>query len=890
MTSLRLLFVLTLLIANAYCTPAISFPYNAQLPPVARIDHAFSHSFSPYTFKSDSTISYTLGNHPAWISLDSAERKLYGVPEESDVAPGEVVGQEVEIIATDATGSASMIATIVVSRGDAPTVKIPISEQFKRFGNFSAPSSLLSYPSTAFEYKFDQNTFQHEPDMINYYAVSGDSSPLPSWVKFDAASLAFSGQTPEIEALFQPPQRFDIRLVASDIVGFSASAVDFSIVVGSRKLTTDNPNLLLNATRGETFQYDGLSDGIRLDGEVVGPGDVKVTASDLPTWLVFDPASWKLEGTPEQRDSSANFSIHFEDSFSDTLDVHGQINIATGLFEATFQDIEVTPGEELTLDLAPHFKNPKDVSISIRSEPKQDWLKWDGLTVRGKAPKSATGEVMLFIEASSMSTKSTETEPLRMTFLAPDGRTTAVAGPTSRPESGDDDTDNEENDNDDDTENDSGGVANGTILLATIIPVLAIAVGIMLLVCFLRRRRNRRTYLSSKRAKISNPVVGSLRVNASLTSMEAAEREAAGMGVSTQMFQPVKGGLTQFTTHGSSRHSRSSETLGSTPSRAPGVNYAAQATPRAAENNETDDDNRSWFTVGQTPPRPQGDKSRESQHSNADVSLANRELLPSPLLLHDHGADQTFRSNLELTIPSLDDLSDLQLTSDIDERKPTHYSTITTSSAALPSSRPASPSEPYPPLPRPVYTGLDPVREREKSSSDRDWSTIKESESDESVPAILPRGRSRLSSQQWVSQRTAHSLYNDSSSFARARSIVTEASFASDENWRTFPNRERTEAGLSCASVPSLGLEKPPAEPQRPSTSGRGEEKPKVGEVSASASAAVSGGPSTTWTAPKRSASKYSRLNEDVDVAPPTPNWRREDSGMTSEGSHKAFL
>ncbi|KOS21590.1 Axial budding pattern protein 2 [Escovopsis weberi] len=193
-------------------------------------DQFFSYSLSPHTFQSTSNVSYSLGDHPDWLSIDSRSGRLYGTPDGDEVPPGEVVGQVLDLIATDDTGSTSTSATLVVSRKQGPSVQIPLAQQITSFGQFSAPSTLLLYPSTEFEYIFDPETFT-TPHTLNYYATSNDSSPLPSWLHFDRDRLRFSGKTPAFKSLTQPPQVFDISLVASNIVGFSGAWVSFSILV-----------------------------------------------------------------------------------------------------------------------------------------------------------------------------------------------------------------------------------------------------------------------------------------------------------------------------------------------------------------------------------------------------------------------------------------------------------------------------------------------------------------------------------------------------------------------------------------------------------------------------------------------------------------------------------
>ncbi|KAI6784218.1 Axial budding pattern protein-like protein [Emericellopsis cladophorae] len=839
-------------------TPTIAFPFNAQLPPVARIGSLWTYTLSPHTFRSDFNITYTLGQHPSWMSFEGQSQRLYGIAEDDSVPPGEVVGQPFQIIATDDTGSATMDAEIVVSRDEGPSIRIPISEQIQQFGDYSAPSSLLTYPSTDFKYTFDQQTFKHEPNMINYYATSGNSSPLPAWIAFDAPSLTFTGQTPGVDALYQPPQQFDIRLVASDIEGFSSTSIEFSIVVSSHKITVDEPVLELNASRGNSFEYDGLGGSVKLDGKPVAPGDLDVAVTNLPQWLSFDQKSWVLEGKPGKEDHSTNFTLTFSDSFSDTLDVWGTINVASGLFETTFHNIEATPGEEFKLDLSTYLKDPKDTEIEISTRPQQAWLKLDGQEIKGKVPKSESGKLEIMVQAQSKKSGIMETETFALTFLAPDGRstttpTTGTAQPSQTGTNVDDDGDDHDEKGNGDEEGkgqkdnaaDEGGLGTGKILLATIIPILAIALLLMLLICCLKRQRARRTYLSKTfRSKISQPVVGSLRVNGSNLHTDKMDQP---VGVATQMSRGLKGGYGQPDSH---RSSHSSATLGSLSSGDMSQVYMLNAGPgRSLGSSGTEDGRGSWSTVGRTV------NENNSRGSLVTIPYSAHQLLPTPPLLAQ--TSEGFRSGLDLTIPSLDDLPSLQQMYAPPPRSTAMYSTITTSSAALPHSRPTSPK-----------TGPATAASigQKSSSSDKDWSTIRE---DDSVPS-LPPPPARLSGIRGLG--------------SERESMVSEASFGSGENWRVLG---RNNGG----SVPNLSTYREYVEGSPFYPSGVRDEIASSRLVQTAPRAQSSLRKVSTDESPASnvqvSGSRISRLTEESKGV--SSNRTREGSGTTA-GSYKAFI
>lgn len=405
-TSLLLLAVLLLIqVALVQTAPTLSFPINSQVPPAARIGELLSFSFSSSTFTTsadDSTLIYTLENDPpSWLSVDSNTRRLYGTPQDDDVGPGTVVGVPFTLVATDSTGStAADNVTLVVSRNAAPTIQIPLTEQIQSFGNYSEPSSILYRPDTNFNFTFAQGTFSSPSvPVLSYYAISSnDDSPLPSWISFDAASLSFTGTTPPSSSLVEPPQTFSLKLIASDIVGFSGVWVKFSIVVGSHTLSANDPNVALNVTAGKSLEYTGLMGDITLDGLPASPSNVNATAVNLPSWLSFDEASWNISGKAPTRSNSTSFCIIFQDDFSDTLNVTFDVQILgnSSLFSSAFPTLTVEPGKHLSFNLDPYLIDSTDVTVKADIAPATPWLSWDAfsLALSGVVPSSATKSVI----------------------------------------------------------------------------------------------------------------------------------------------------------------------------------------------------------------------------------------------------------------------------------------------------------------------------------------------------------------------------------------------------------------------------------------------------------------------------------------------------------------
>ncbi|PHH62228.1 hypothetical protein CDD81_7355 [Ophiocordyceps australis] len=753
--------VLVLMAPLASCQPVLSFPLNSQLPLAARTNQPFSYSFSPATFTSDSHMWYSLGQHPRWLSLEPHGRRLHGTPADADLPPGDVVGQEVEIIATDDTGSTAMNATLVVSRSPAPKVEVPLSEQIARFGKFSAPSSILSYPSTDFKLSFDARTFGKKD--LNYYAASGDNSPLPSWISFDAPSLTFWGQTPPFKSLIQPPHTFDFNLIASDIVGFSASMLQFSIVVGSHQLTMDKPIMALNASRGAKLHYDDWQHEIRLDHGPVPLSRLRATVDDLPAWLAFDSTTGALEGTPGSDAHSTNFTVSFHDEFADKLDVVTVVNVASGLFSTTMDDVEAQPGSEFSVDLAKYLRRPDDTLVDMTTNPRQDWLKMDGFNMSGHVPATANGGFDIVIRAASKSSELKETDTLKVLFTGPTPAQASLgpAVPTGSPTG---------------TQHDahgsvapaepaspqSGSLSTRQILVATIVPILSIAF-LLLVICLLRRRSKQRALTGpSYRANISKPMASPRPDDASPWFGRRGPKALA---------KPEKAFFAAAASHSSRHHS--SDTLGAASHHLPAPpTSAGTATIRSVGTSEFDGQRESWVTVEAddlaTVPSNQPWQSHMAFPNYAD-RLLPASSFASDTVLHD------LESGLDMAMSSVDNVASLQNTPAAVYRPQLQAQASCDSLGAHSLASYSAPS-----------IDSDALRPQPN------WETLAESEPPSSlgdVPALF--GPPPADSQQWYDVDSSHA----------SRSLATNTSFGSSENWRVVAPRG-PQTSSSCLPPP----------------------------------------------------------------------------------------
>ncbi|KAI1207176.1 uncharacterized protein F4807DRAFT_452999 [Annulohypoxylon truncatum] len=482
----------------ARAAPIDNFPINSQLPPVARISEAFEFIFSPITFTSSSNITYRLENAPKWLSIDSDSRRLFGTPSAEDVPPGEVVGVPIQLVAEDETGSTTATPTLVVSRNKPPKISIPLSEQLPKLGTYIAPSSIHLHPSKEFSFSFDKHTFRTDSGDggLNYYAVSGDNVPLPSWITFNTDDLTFSGKTPPFESLVQPPQTFTFQLVASDVVGFASISTPFSIVVGNHELIADPPVVKLNATQGKAFEYKGLSDVLELDKKPLKPEDVdSIAAFDLPTWLSFDDKTWVLKGKPDDTAESSNVTISVTDKYTDTLNL--TVSIHFSLFLSDIPDLDLKSGDDFKFDLKKYLSNPSDVQVTMKNDKDSSWAEFNAssfvLSGSVPEPKSAKSVSMphVIFNATSKHTNDTETKTMNIHIDSPSPSShESSPQPSNEPE------------------DDGPGDSNKNLLWLLVIPIFLAFAGIILLLFHIRRRRHQ-----PRRLEVSGPIAGNFMAN-----------------------------------------------------------------------------------------------------------------------------------------------------------------------------------------------------------------------------------------------------------------------------------------------------------------------------------------------------------------------------------------
>ncbi|THW14233.1 hypothetical protein D6C93_09371 [Aureobasidium pullulans] len=344
----------------ASALPQVAFPFNSQVPSVARANEAYAFQLAPTTFVSGdgSTLVYSLLNAPAWLSLESTTRTLYGTPGQGNTGPNVF-----KIVATGNDGSANMDCTLVVASNRAPTLAGNISSDLARSGPLSGPTTLLLQPSTAFAITFSDDLFGDPGTIKSYYATMADRTPLPSWLKFDSSSLTFWGMTP---VLVTGSQTYGVDFIASDVAGFAGATTTFSLLISSNQLAFDTQTENITVTPEESVTLGPFRRQLQINGVQVSDSQIQRAVAKAPEWLTFQNSSLELKGTPPQDFTSQTISITVTDTYGDTAVKNIFLRSANAsLFDHKIGNLTATAGKPFSYTLAPSLFSQSDLNIEL---------------------------------------------------------------------------------------------------------------------------------------------------------------------------------------------------------------------------------------------------------------------------------------------------------------------------------------------------------------------------------------------------------------------------------------------------------------------------------------------------------------------------------------------
>jgi hypothetical protein len=493
--------------ATGICLPGVAFPFNSQVPTVARVGQPYDFQFSASTFVPDtSNFTYSLSDQPGWLLLDSATRTLTGAPSQADIGTSSFT-----ITAADITGAAHMACVMIVSKDPPPQMEWSIAEQLAATANLSSsdPPVVTILPSSPFKFDFRQDSFiDIVQRKLSYYATLSDHTSLPAWLIFDDQSLSFSGTAPELSAF---PQSWSIDFIASDVEGFAGSGATFTLAIGTQQLVFVPEYQEVNITEGQQLEFDGLADTLYLNGDKKEVDSLQSAEASVPSWLDFDSATLKMTGTVPDEPTDVNITVTVTDSGANRATAVVRLSTRDGsLFASSVPTLTAYYGRSFTYHFSDSLFSSPDVQLSVVLPTTATWLHFDSATrtLSGDVPSdTAVSEVQGTIKASLLdsATPGSQTFTIELQPPASEGsssskvtpRTSSTSTASSRPTS----TIVTGSQHHLSTRA-VAGIITGTVVAATIVAVL--------LVCCWRRRRQVEGYVeaeSPRKRTISRPLL-----------------------------------------------------------------------------------------------------------------------------------------------------------------------------------------------------------------------------------------------------------------------------------------------------------------------------------------------------------------------------------------------
>lgn len=379
----------TLCLKDGIAQLSVAFPLNSQLPPVAIVNQAFSFTFSPNTFSTQSSsIGYELTRAPIWLHLNVKTRTLFGTPSAEDV--GDL---QIEIEASESGGMATAVATLVVIEHNTVSGNQDmLMQRLRDTGSISTPSTLILRPSVYFDLNLGNKIFHGVGDNTKYYAVSADNTPLPAWISFNPGRVSFSGTTPSLLTPQASPQAYTFAVAASQVVGFSQFTLMFSISVVNHDLAFAQPFQQISISAGDPVYVPPLFDLLRRDNQPVARSAIASISSNQPTWLTLNTRDISFSGlSPKDlRDTLFRVSVVDDENNFASADVRllspGQPNERPS--ELYLGTVNGTAGEYFNYSL-PHLTGGvSDEQYDVELGSVGSWLTFvrSNLTLQGLVP------------------------------------------------------------------------------------------------------------------------------------------------------------------------------------------------------------------------------------------------------------------------------------------------------------------------------------------------------------------------------------------------------------------------------------------------------------------------------------------------------------------------
>lgn len=457
----------------------INYPWDQQLPPVARVGSSFTYQFAPTTFSGSEILYYALTGNPSWLSLDDESRMLTGTPGSSDAGFATF-----NITATGDDGSvASMASKLYVSTDSEPVAKADISEPLSAAGQLTGPKTVTLKPSTPFTVDFPSDSFDSKGLKLSYYAMLSDHTPLPAWIRFDPSSMRFTGTTMATTI----SQSLEILMIASYTPGFTDSSLSFTISISQHTFGFSPFGQTINAANGQSISVNNIKSKLFLDAASISDSDIKSITADTPSWLIFDKETFAISGEAPADATSQDFVVTAQDQFGDFADYTIHLILDSQFFAGNIDDLNATLGEQFNHVLPRTILANGDERVTIDFSALSDHLTFDPDTfkISGAIPSDfATQNVECLITATSADGGSHDTQAFHINVSK------AIAPPNS-------DASTSSNTQHGSSKRNKDGIIAGAVIGSIFAALLLVA----LVICIFRRRRNSGSYINRRRPR-----------------------------------------------------------------------------------------------------------------------------------------------------------------------------------------------------------------------------------------------------------------------------------------------------------------------------------------------------------------------------------------------------
>jgi Putative Ig domain len=239
---------------------------------------SFTLAANTFTDPQQEALTYkaTLANGqalPSWLTFNATTRTFSGT------VPALTNGLSLKVTATDTSGLSASETFAVLTPASAPILSAQTSNQTWKQGQ-------------AVGFTLAANTFTDpQQEVLTYTATLSNGQALPSWLKFNATTRAFTGTVPALTA------GLTIKVTATDTSGLSASET-FTVSTPASAPVVSAPTPAQTWQQGQTVSFTLAANSFTdPQGEALTYTAALSNGQALPSWLKFAAATQTFSGT-----------------------------------------------------------------------------------------------------------------------------------------------------------------------------------------------------------------------------------------------------------------------------------------------------------------------------------------------------------------------------------------------------------------------------------------------------------------------------------------------------------------------------------------------------------------------------------------------------------------